>query len=67
MVKIDTSKYVAAHGKEPRGMGKWFFETPNGEIWEVVKANYVAAEATVIRMANEGGHDSLTLLERRSR
>lgn len=25
MVEVDTSEYVKAHGKEPRGLGTWAF------------------------------------------
>ena len=63
--RINTSKYVAAHGKLPRGRGCWLFEVElNGQtlIWSTGQSShYGAASAWIRQQASKYGVTKITL------
>lgn len=57
---VNTERYRAAHGREPRGRGCWYFEfCVNGAYTEPVHvggcANYGQAKAEAVRRARAAG------------
>ncbi len=43
-VSVDASKYVRAHGKQPKGNGMWGFEIKGQEVFTPTAMDYTAAQ-----------------------
>jgi len=39
-VRINTMRYLASHGKEPRGRGLWLFTRRDGSVVAAINAAY---------------------------
>ena len=42
--KVDDSKYVRAHGKKPKGNGRWGFEIKDQEVFTPTSMSYADAQ-----------------------
>ena len=50
-VKVSTSDYRFAHGKEPRGFGGWYFEFNNALIEQAPSGSFTEAKKWAINRA----------------
>ena len=55
MFEFDTIKYVAAHGKAPKGYGFWVFWTPYGCREVVASGSLKEAKKTAIQKLKAQG------------
>ena len=57
---VDTSKYVWAHGKQPRGWGLWFFGDWNENWTFEFTGSYTEAKKAALQAAK--GHDEFVTI-----
>ena len=65
MKKVDTSEYVATHGKQPRGQGRWVFMIGRNGAWteqDYSLKTYTEAKKDAIQLAKSLGADMIILL-----
>ena len=60
-VEFNTNKYLGAHGKKPKGNGKWVFDI-GGEEFSPKSMNYTDAKKEAAKKAKEKGVTTVTVM-----
>ena len=58
-VRVETTEFQFAHGRMPRGRGRWMFAFGRGEATFAAEGTFAEARAAAVREARRVGADTV--------